>query len=94
MKGIYDGPAVISVSASPAVFMQYTGGVITDKGCYVVNDHAVLLVGWGRTTEGLDYWVVRNSWGASWGEKGYVRIARSEGDGICGVNREFTRPVV
>lgn len=47
-------------------------------------DHAVTVVGYG-TENGLDYFTVRNTWGTSWGENGYVRIARTAGEGICGI---------
>jgi len=75
------GPISISVDAS--VWSSYGEGVYT--GCPTSGidiDHAVQLVGYGTdATSGLDYWLVRNSWGASWGEAGYVRIARhSDGD--------------
>merc|ERR1712232_29782 len=55
----------------------YGGGVLSKCDCDM--DHAVQLVGYG-TDGGKDYWLVRNSWGNGWGEKGYIRIKRF-GDG-------------
>ena len=45
-------------------------------------DHAVVVVGYG-TENGVDYWLIKNSWGTQWGEKGYMRIKR--GVGMCGI---------
>ena len=50
--------------------------------------HAVTMVGYGTTDDGEDYWLVKNSWGTSWGEKGYFRISRDMIDsdvGVCGI---------
>jgi len=72
------GPISISVDAN---WGAYESGVF--KGCdptkNVDIDHAVVLVGYGEDN-GQKYWLVRNSWSPSWGEKGYIRVARSDDD--------------
>jgi predicted secreted protein len=66
------GPVWVTV-CSDSSFSGYSGGVFKGSSCTAVN-HAVVLVGWDDTQEG-GYWFVRNSWGSSWGEGGYMRIA-------------------
>jgi KDEL-tailed cysteine endopeptidase len=62
---------------------MYTGGIITDPSCGTNLDHGVLAVGYD-TNQG--FWKVKNSWGAGWGEQGYVRIGQvGDGPGICGI---------
>jgi len=59
-------------------------------------DHGVLIVGYG-TENGQDYWEVKNSWGTTWGDKGYVKIARSSSTndpGICGIAMDPSFPTV
>lgn len=74
------GPIAVSVDASN--WHAYKGGVF--NGCNQVNpdiDHAVVLSGYGIDhVTGLKYWLIRNSWSASWGENGYIRILRSDND--------------
>jgi len=77
------GPIAISADAEP--WQMYEGGVFSGKGSDI--DHAIQLVGYGTAKavfKSKDYWLVRNSWGASWGEKGYIRIERlGEGSEPC-----------
>ena len=60
---------------------MYISGVITSKLCGTNLDHGVLAVGYG-TENGNDYFLVKNSWGASWGDKGYVKIGTNN---VCGI---------
>jgi len=81
------GPVAITVDAS--AWSSYAGGVF--DGCDQASpdlDHGVLLVGYGTDeTTGQDYWLVRNSWGPTWGEAGYIRLARSDDEGgKCGTD--------
>lgn len=87
------GPVSIAIEADTSVFQSYTGGVLNSKSCGTQLDHGVTIVGHG--TEGAqDYWIVRNSWGANWGESGYIRIADVAGEGICGINMAAVYPTV
>ena len=80
------GPISIGVGAGNPAWFNYAGGIIDDANVCKPNlDHAVLLVGYG-SENGKDYWIVKNTWGADWGENGYVRILISSGFGVCGVN--------
>ena len=78
------GPVAISVDAG---WMMYEEGVYS-SACGSTIDHAVGLVGYG-TDNGEDYWLVRNSWGSGWGEKGYIRIKRfGEGKEPCKTDKQ------
>jgi len=80
------GPVSVGVDASDHAFKFYKSGIIK-KRCGTSIDHAVLLVGYG-TDNGVDYWLVKNSWTATWGEDGYFRVLRDMGakdEGMCGI---------
>ena len=89
------GPVSIAIEADTRIFQSYSSGVITSSNCGTTLDHGVLVVGYG-TENGIDYWLVKNSWGASWGLDGYVKIQRSDNTndpGICGVAMEPSMPL-
>ena len=86
------GPLAIALNANP--LQTYSGGILdkTSSQCPVSGiNHAVTLVGYGAES-GVDYWIVKNSWGANWGENGYFRIRR--GTGCCVVNCYITTALV
>jgi C1A family cysteine protease len=85
-KALNLGPVAVAIEADKMVFQFYSGGVLDDASCGLDLDHGVLAVGYG-TDNGQDYYIVKNSWGASWGEQGYIRIGMSheQEGGICGI---------
>merc|ERR1712070_1114980 len=77
-----------NLEADKTVFQSYTSGVITSSACGTQLDHGVLAVGYG-TESGEDYFLVKNSWGPSWGDKGYVKIGAKN---VCGINTQPSFP--
>merc|ERR1739842_77313 len=79
------GPTSIAIEADKMAFQFYRGGILTHaSGCGTNLDHGVLAVGYG-TESGQAYFLV-NSWGASWGDAGYIKMAdNGDGDGMCGM---------
>lgn len=84
-KAIATGPTSIAIQANQAVFQQYSGGVIANDGsCGESLDHAVLAVGYGSDAYAGDYILVKNSWGSSWGDNGFVKLGVNSYSGACG----------
>lgn len=95
-------PVSVAIEADTRVFQLYTDGVITSDACGTSLDHGVLIVGYGNVGKtssyyGTDYWLVKNSWGETWGENGYVKIERSDSEndaGICGIAMQPSYPTM
>lgn len=92
MAAVAQQPVSIAIQANQAAFQSYAGGVLTGR-CGTRLDHGVLLVGYGTSADGVDYWKIKNSWGAGWGMDGYILIERSTAD-LCGVLDAASYPVL
>lgn len=83
-------PVAIAIEADTRYFQSYSSGILTSTTCGTTLDHGVLIVGYGEEN-GQKYWLVKNSWGTTWGDDGYVKIARNESEndgGVCGIGME------
>jgi len=87
-SAIDKNPVSIAIEADQSSFQHYTGGVLS-SGCGTSLDHGVLAVGY-NTAQG--YWLVKNSWGASWGDNGYIKLSQT--GNVCGILNQPVYPVV
>ena len=85
------GPVSIAIEADKSAFQLYKSGVLDSSACGKKLDHGVLIVGYGTDSSvSKDYWKVKNSWGATWGEEGYIRLV--QGKNMCGVAQQASYP--
>ncbi|XP_072338900.1 procathepsin L-like isoform X2 [Scyliorhinus torazame] len=87
------GPISVAIDASHQSFQFYHSGIYYEPNClpYIMS-HAVLVVGYG-TTSGLNYWIVKNSYGVEWGNEGYILMSRGRQNN-CGIATHAVYPVV
>lgn len=92
--GITEQPISVAIQAG-STFQHYTGGIYDDTNCYTGHlNHGVLAVGFNDDTD-KPYYIVKNSWGTSWGDNGYIYMARDPkgtGNGICGITLDASYP--
>ena len=87
------GPVTAIIDAAPFGFMHYSDGVYDDPSCDSSSpNHAVLVVGYG-IERGLEYWLVKNSWGTGWGSNGFIKIVRNRNN-RCGIANSNAYPII
>ncbi|GAA0161000.1 cysteine protease [Lithospermum erythrorhizon] len=93
LKAVANQPISVAIDASGQDFQFYKKGIFTGS-CGTGLDHGVTAVGYGTAADGSKYWLVKNSWGTSWGEKGYIRMQRDVAakEGLCGIAMEPSYP--
>lgn len=94
-QAVFQQPVAIAIEADTRYFQSYSSGVLDSTQCGTKLDHGVLIVGYGEEN-GMKYWLVKNSWGTTWGDDGYVKIERSDSTndpGICGIAMQPSFPV-
>ncbi|CAI0433293.1 unnamed protein product [Linum tenue] len=82
LKAAANQPIAVAIDASGSAFQFYSSGVFTGD-CGTDLDHGVAVVGYGTSEDGTKYWLVRNSWGTSWGD---------QGEGLCGIAMSASYP--
>jgi C1A family cysteine protease len=92
-KAVAAQPVSIALDGGDNLFRFYKGGILSGD-CGTELDHGIVAVGYGVASDGTKYWVMKNSWGTTWGEKGFIRMERdiSDEQGLCGLAMQPSYP--
>jgi len=103
-KALVQQPVAVAIEADQTSFQFYHGGILSAKKCGVKLDHGVLAVGYGVDPKTkMQYWIVKNSWGGMWGDKGYIMMekmpkkskkTKKVPHSACGIAKAASYPVV
>ncbi|KAF3656618.1 Senescence-specific cysteine protease SAG39 [Capsicum annuum] len=93
LQAVANQPVSVAIDGSSFDFQFYSSGVFSGS-CSTWLNHAVTAVGYGATSDGTKYWIIKNSWGSKWGENGYIHMKRDIDDreGLCGLAMEASYP--
>ncbi|ERM97591.1 hypothetical protein AMTR_s00374p00012080 [Amborella trichopoda] len=89
LLAVANQPVSVGIDGSGFEFKHYSEGVFTGD-CGTQMNHAVTIIGYGTADDGTDYWLIKNSWGETWGDKGYMKLKR--GVNLCGVAVQASYP--
>ncbi|XP_047173139.1 ervatamin-B-like [Vigna umbellata] len=94
LQAVANQPVSVGVAVNQN-FKAYESDVF-EGPCGTQLNHAVAIIGYGTTEDGKKYWLIKNSWGERWGEKGYMKLLRDSGEygGVCGVAMQASYPVI
>jgi len=93
VTAINSQPISVAIDASHNSFQLYKSGIYYESACSSSRlDHGVLAIGYGSDTTG-DYYIVKNSWGTSWGTAGYINMARNRNNN-CGIATQASYPTI
>lgn len=87
------GPVAAGIDGAQHSFQFYKSGLYFEPKCDTEVNHAIVVVGYGKTDEGEEYWICKNSWDTDWGEEGYIRMARNKNN-HCGITSLASYPLV
>jgi len=96
-RAVKKRPVAVAIQANLQSFQLYKSGIYNDPDCGDELDHGVLVVGYGYDEWlNMSYWIVKNSWGSTWGDNGYIRIQKDidNPEGMCGIAMDPSYPII